>query len=91
MRKFTEKELSKMNNIELSLNGYVRIPGYTKSDGTKVKAHVRELFKQPKVAVSKPKNRLEIIKDKIKGLRTFDVGGGTLKINKDGFDFNKKF
>ena len=35
--------LNRMSNEQLKKAGYIRIPGFTKSDGTKVKAHIRNL------------------------------------------------
>ena len=43
MAELTPAKLSTMNNKELKSNGYVRVPGFTKKDGTKVKAHVRKI------------------------------------------------
>ena len=35
--------LARMSNEQLRKVGYIRIPGFTKKDGTKVKAHIRKL------------------------------------------------
>ena len=43
MSDLTPAKLSTMNNEQLKSNGYVRVPGFTKKDGTKVKAHVRKI------------------------------------------------
>ena len=43
MAELTPAKLSSMNNEQLKSNGYVRVPGFTKKDGTKVKAHVRKI------------------------------------------------
>ena len=42
-RKLTTSQLSKMSGKQLASRGYIRIAGFTKSDGTKVKTHVRKL------------------------------------------------
>ena len=43
MAELTPAKLASMNNEQLKSNGYVRVPGFTKKDGTKVKAHVRKI------------------------------------------------
>ena len=37
------KDLSQMSTEELLSRGYVRVPGFTRKDGTKVKSHIRKL------------------------------------------------
>ena len=40
---FSNSELQGMSAEELLAAGYVRVPGFTKADGTKVKSHIRKL------------------------------------------------
>ena len=42
-RKLTTAQLKRMSGKQLASRGYIRIAGFTKSDGTKVKTHVRKL------------------------------------------------
>ena len=42
-RKLTTAQLKRMSGKQLASRGYIRISGFTKSDGTKVKTHVRKL------------------------------------------------
>ena len=43
MAELTPSQLNSMSSKDLKSNGYVRVPGFTKKDGTKVKAHVRKI------------------------------------------------
>ena len=45
--------LARMNNEQLRKVGYIRIPGFTKKDGTKVKSHIRKLRPAEKLANAK--------------------------------------
>ncbi len=42
-KKSVRESMDALNDDELAAKGYVRIPGYTKKDGTKVKHHYRKL------------------------------------------------
>ena len=45
LRKIEDKAIRKMSDKELAKHGLVRVPGYTRKDGVKVKAHIRKLSK----------------------------------------------
>ena len=43
LRDIRPSTLAKMNNDQLKSVGYIRVAGFTKKDGTKVKSHIRKL------------------------------------------------
>ena len=68
-RELKPKTLSKMSNEALIKKGYIRIPSFTRKDGTKVKSHIRKL------TPSQMEGHLQIISDNKHNSALKDVNG----------------